>query len=110
MCGQQARALIDPEEIELWYRILDHQNEIFITSGRGIRPGIPFSYRISMNTDGSLGAEMFVSTRSKSITRATIMLAYQKVKTMKFKVPGPNAIGVHGDSYIYAVFKGLGMI
>lgn len=25
-------------------------------------------------------------------------------------VPGPKAIGVHGDSYIYAIFKALGVI
>lgn len=108
--GQHARVLTDPEEIELWDTILDHQNETFITSGRGSRPGIPFSYRISRNIDVSPGAEMYVSTRSKSITRATIMLAYQKVKMMGFMVPGPKAIGVHGDSYIFAVFKGLGVI
>ena len=26
------------------------------------------------------------------------------------QVPGPKAIGVHGDSYIYAIFKTLGVI
>lgn len=52
---------------------------------------------------------MFVSTRSKSITRSTILYAYRKVKEMD-SVPGPKAIGVHGDSYIYAVFKTIGVI
>ena len=52
---------------------------------------------------------MFVSTRSKSITRSTIMLAYRKCREMEI-VPGPKSIGVHGDSYIYAVFKALGVI
>lgn len=52
---------------------------------------------------------MFVSTRSKSITRATILFAYRKVKNLD-DVPGPKSIGVHGDSYIFAVFKALGVI
>jgi len=51
-----------------------------------------------------------VSTRSKSITRATILYAYRKVKQMDGVVSGPKAIGVHGDSYIYAIFKELGVI
>lgn len=51
---------------------------------------------------------MFVSSRSKSITRATILYAYRKVKGEDFS--GPKAIGVHGDSYIYAVFKAIGVI
>lgn len=68
-----------------------------------------YKYTISINTDGSPGAEMFVSTRAKSITRSTILYAFRKVKEME-RVPGPKAIGVHGDSYIYAIFKALGVI
>ena len=52
---------------------------------------------------------MFISTRSKSITRATILYAFHKVQGMD-TIPGPKSIGVHGDSYIYAVFKALGVI
>ena len=55
------------------------------------------------------GAEMFVTNRAKSITRATILYAFHKVVKMDI-VPGPKSIGVHGDSYIYAVFKALGVI
>lgn len=94
-CGQYAKPLVDLEEIELWKKILENQNKTFVTSGRGSHPGIQFTYTISTNTDGSPGAEIFVSTRSKSITRSTIMLAYRKVRNMA-SVPGPKAIGVHG--------------
>ena len=59
---------------------------------RGSRPGKTFTYSIR-------GAEMFVSSRSKSITRSTILYAYRKVKGKE--ISGPKAIGVHGDSYIY---------
>ena len=107
--GQHAPELTDPDEIELWNAILANQHIQFTTSGRGSRPGIPFTYTISTNSDGTRGAEMFVSTRSKSITRSTILYAYHKVKDMAI-VPDPKSIGVHGDSYIYAIFKTLGVI
>ena len=99
--GQHAAPLINPEEIALWNTLLNNQGKTFTTSGRGARTGIQFTYIIR-------GAEMFVSTRSKSITRASILLAYHKVKGKE--ITGPKMIGVHGDSYIFAVFKGLGVI
>ena len=99
--GQHASPITDPEELELWNSILAYQNHPLTTSGRGSRPGIAFTYSIR-------GAEMFVSSRSKSITRATILYAYRKVKGKE--ISGPKAIGVHGDSYIYAVFKAIGVI
>ena len=101
--GQHAVPLTDPSEIELWNALLAHQNKDFTTSGRGKRPGTQFSYTIR-------GAEMFISTRSKSITRATILYAFHKVRGMNGEVKGPKSIGVHGDSYIFAVFKELGVI
>lgn len=100
--GQHAPELTSPDEIKLWEMLCKHSGETFTTSGRGNRAGVEFRYEIK-------GAEMFVTNRSKSITRATILLAYRKVKTMD-QVPGPKAIGVHGDSYIFAVFKALGVI
>lgn len=99
--GQHAPELTDPEEIELWNTLVSNQGKTFTTSGRGARPGIQFIYTIR-------GAEMFVSSRSKSITRASILLAYHKVK--RKEISGPKMIGVHGDSYIFAVFKGLGWV
>lgn len=99
--GQHAPELTDPEEIEMWEKILSHAGDSFTTSGRGTRSGVQFTYEIK-------GAEMFVSTRSKSITRSTILYTYHNVKGMK--ISGPKMIGVHGDSYIYAVFKRLGVI
>lgn len=99
--GQHAAPLSSPDEIELCEKIASHAGETFITSGRRSRPGIPFTYSIR-------GAEMFVSSHSKSITCATILYAYRKVKGKE--INGPKAIGVHGDSYIYAVFKWIGNI
>lgn len=105
-----AKELTDPEEVKLWNQILENQGKVFTTSGRGSRAGITFTYEISKCGDGTPGAEMFVSTRSKSITRSTVMLAYKKVREMDGFVPGPKSIGVHGDSYIFSIFKALGVI
>ena len=99
--GQHAPEPTDPEEIALWNVIVSHAGDTLTTSGRGTRPGKAFTYTIR-------GAEMFVSNRSKSITRSTILFAYHKVKGKE--ISGPKMIGVHGDSYIFAVFKGLGVI
>ena len=99
--GQHAPELSDPEEIQLWEKIVSGAGKTFRTSGRGSIPGVEFTYEIR-------GAEMFVSTRSKSITRATILYAYHKVKGKM--ITGPKAIGVHGDSYILSIFEQLGVI
>ena len=98
---QYAAPITDPEEIELWEKITSHAGETFTTSGRGKVSGKTFTYEIK-------GAEMFVSSRSKSITRSTVLLEYRKVKGKE--ISGPKAIGVHGVSYIYAVFKEVGII
>ena len=96
--GQHAAPLTSPEEIALREAVIAHQTQPFITSGRGSRPGKPFTYEIR-------GAEMFVSTRAKSITRATILFAYHKVKGRQ--ISGPKTIGVHGDSYITLYLRQL---
>ena len=83
-----------------------NQGRSFTTSGRGKRPSTPFAYTIR-------GAEMFVYRRSKSITRSTILIAYRKVQEIEKRggsITGPKTIGVHGDSYIFAVFKARGVI
>ncbi len=92
--GRYTAPLTDPEEIRLWDQICAHAGKQFTTSGRGQRAGVPFTYEIK-------GGEMFVSARTKSITRATIMYAYRKVKNLQDlgePIPGPKTIGVHGDS------------
>lgn len=104
--GRKAEPLTDPDELKLWKMIVNNQGQSFATSGRGKRSGIPFSYSIR-------GAEMFVDRRAKSITRATILYAYRKVREIEASgetVTGPKKIGVHGDSFIFAVFKTLGVI
>lgn len=104
--GHKAQPITDAKELAIWESIAANQGRFFTTSGRGKRPGNIFTYTIR-------GAEMFVDRRAKSITRSTILIAYRKAREIEAHggtVTGPKTIGVHGDSYIFAVFKALGVI
>ena len=97
-----AEELTDPAEIELWNNILLHQGEVFNTSGRGSRPGVSFTYRVK-------GAELFVDRKEKSITRATVLHAYHKMKELG-EVTGPKQLNVFGASYLLPIFKRVGVL
>ena len=56
---------------------------------------------------------MFISSKAKSITKVTIMLAYKKaveIQNTKGYVSGPKELGTFGASYLYPVFLRLGLI
>lgn len=96
-----AEELTDPAEIELWNAILLHQGETFTTSGRGTKSGVAFTYRIR-------GAEMFVDRKEKSISRATVIRAYNKALELGV-VTGPKKLNVFGASYLLPIFKRIGV-
>ena len=52
---------------------------------------------------------MFVSRKEKSVTRASILVAYKKAQELGC-VTGPKQLGVFGASYLYPVFLRLGII
>ena len=87
-----------PQEVALWQALEEHAGESFMTV-RGLR----YSYSIS-------GNELFVDRRDKSITRATVNLAFQKARELEGRVSGPKILGVFGASYLYPVFLRLGVI
>ena len=64
--------------------------------------GLEYSYTIR-------GNEMFVSRKEKSVTRASILVAYKKAQELGC-VTGPKQLGVFGASYLYPVFLRLGII
>lgn len=76
-----------------------HQGETFHTAKQ-----LPFTYTVR-------GGELFVDRRQKSITRATIEAAYQKV-TMDnaFQITGPKKLCVFGAPYVWALFKALHVV
>lgn len=56
------------------------------------------------------GGELFVSRKEKSITRATVELAFWRALELKEATTGPKKLGVFGASYLYPVFIELGVI
>ena len=50
-----------------------------------------------------------VSRRSKTITRATVDKAYQKVMELG-EVKGPKQLDVFGAPYLFVIFKVIGVI
>ena len=90
--GQQ----LTPEAV--WTLLETHQGEEFFTS-----KGLPFTYSIK-------GGEIFISRRSKTITRSTFLAACRKVCETPQTVTGPKALGVFGAPYLWALFLALGVV
>ena len=77
------------------------------SSGKTCYTGLPFSYAMRRRKDGQYSGELLVSRKedSKTLTKSSIFLAYQKVRQQTqgdtppcFK--GPKAIGqIFGISY-----------
>lgn len=93
-------------ENELWELLVRRQGQTFYTSGRKGVAGIPFTYVLR-------GGEMFVSRKDKSITRATVLMAWRKalaVQAAEGYVAGPKRLGTFGASYLYPIFLALDAI
>lgn len=82
----------------LWKILMEYQSYPFRTA-----KGMQFSYVIK-------GNEMFISRKEKSVTKATVMVAFQKALELGGDVPGPKKLGCFGASYLYPVFVHLGII
>lgn len=91
-----------PEADELvWEALLLLQGSTFYT-----RKGLPFTYQIK-------GYEMFISRKEKSLTKATVLLAFHHVVQLQKNgcvVDGPKKLGTFGASYLYPIFIELGII
>lgn len=96
-----------PEDDVLWAEIVAHEGRPFFTAR-----GLGFTYHIKRGKDGTLLGEILFDRRGKSITRATLLLAYQnalKVQKQEGCVSGPKKLGVFGASYLYPIFLRLGI-
>lgn len=92
-----------PAELDdfLWNTLLEFQKCPFQTA-----KGLTFTYEIR-------GYEMFVDRKEKSITRATVNMAFHKaleIQRTQGKVTGPKKLGTFGASYLYPVFIRIGVI
>ncbi len=88
----------DPSADALWKTLELLQDETFYTA-----KGLPFTYAIR-------GGELFVSRREKSITRATVELAFQKALDLGPEATGPKKLGCFGASYLYPLFLRMGIL
>lgn len=109
--GETLRGL-DQESAEqlLWEKIAALQGETLRTSGRYGSGGVEFTYTVRRDKKGGWRGELFISTKEKSITRATVMAAYRKAVELNGDVPGPKKLGTFGASYLYSIFQKLGII
>jgi len=53
---------------------------------------------------------MHVSNKNKSITRATVELAFERAVGQNGNVAGPKTLGVFGASYLFPIFQTVGII
>lgn len=89
---------IQEQEAALWNLLIYLQGCVFFTA-----KGLKFTYKIK-------GGEMFVNRKSKSITQATVFVAFRKAMALGGVVFGPKKLGTFGASYLYPIFIRLGVI
>ncbi|MCI8887455.1 MAG: hypothetical protein HFG70_05140 [Hungatella sp.] len=80
---------------QIWGYIKEHEGEEFFTA-----KGLPFTYTIK-------GGELFISRRSKSITKSTALAAWKKLLDNPEEITGPKKLNVFGAPYLWAIFKEL---
>ena len=82
----------------LWDELVLWENQTFRTV-----KGLEYTYQIR-------GNEMFVSRKTKSITKASVNLALEKIIEFDGMVAGPKKLECFGASYLYPVFIEMGLI
>ena len=103
---------------ELWTLIARNQGREYRTAR-----DIAFTYRVPAATRGAHAGqpsgELFIKSAAetvwsrKSITKATFFRAYLTVKELReagTEVTGPKQLKVFGKTYIFAIFKELGLL
>lgn len=80
---------------QVWEMMALHQGEEFLTL-----KGLPFTYTIR-------GGELFISRRSKSITKSTFEAAWKKLQEHPEEITGPKKLNVFGAPYLWAIFRKL---
>lgn len=88
-------------ERPMWELIRMLQGKSFTTA-----KGLEYCY-------GVKGNEIFVSRKSKSITRSTVKLSLKSLIALREQgrdVEGPKMLGTFGASYLYPVFDYMGLL
>ena len=102
-----------PEFVLVWEAILAFEAYPFRTSGRNGQGSIPFTYTVSRTKSGDFGKELLISTKRKTVTKATVEVGYNnaiEVYRCEGVVGGPKKLGVPGaGSYLYPIFLKIGL-
>lgn len=86
----------------IWNEIIAREGKIFQD-----HKGTSFSYHVRRTKAGDMLSEMRIDGRSKSITRATALLAYHRMLELlesKGEISGHRKLGAFGSEYLYPVF------
>jgi hypothetical protein len=89
---------VEEQDAALWELLEFLQGCVFYTF-----KGLKFTYEIN-------GGELFVNRKDKSVTRATVNMAFHKALDLSGAVSGPKKLGTFGASYLYPVFMRIGVI
>ena len=91
----------------LWQELVARAGKQFET-----HKGVPFTYYIKEDRSGETSGVMMIDGKMKKLTRATILLAYHRVRDLQEAhgcVSKPGKIGVYGDTWLYPVFLDIGI-
>lgn len=94
-----------PGEDALWKAIVLFAGYPFKTS-----KGLEFTYTVKKKHNGEPGNELVITRKEKTITKATVLMAYQKALALGSVVSGPKQLGTFGASYLYPVFVRFGVV
>ncbi len=83
---------------ELWHTLEVFQDHPFTTVKH-----LEYTYYIK-------GYELMFSRKVKSVTRATVNLAFEQAVALGCVVDGPKKLGCFGASYLYPIFLEIGLI
>ena len=88
----------NPDNLDLlWDAITVFADHPFKTYQKGLK----FKYQVK-------GNEIFVDRKKKSITRSTVVLAYQNMRQLE-EIRRAKDLGTFGASYLYPIFLRLGV-
>ena len=97
-CLMQLKETGDDMDDALWHALILFQKYPFHTA-----KNLEFTYTIK-------GHEMFVDRKEKSITKATVLIAFHKALELGAEATGPKKLGTFGASYLYPVFVRFGIL
>lgn len=101
LCADMELKNVDKVSEILWETLLLFEGYPFITA-----KGLRYYYTIK-------GNEVFFTRKEKSVTRATANMAFQtalKLQENGIQITGPKMLGCFGASYLYPIFKRIGVI